>query len=134
MSYRPLAAGVLLALLERYMRADRGDEGSVGPTALNPFYSGLEQRDARNCTASGSAMAPLAVLWCVSAACPTPNSPRAAGVNRPPRAGSGVFTPMRHRALSSEPAPPTPPKEREKRDSLLCDGDTVDAVLGSVFD
>ena len=34
----------------------------------------------------------------------------------------------------SEPAPPTPPKEREKRDSLLCDGDTVDAVLGSVFD
>ena len=25
-------------------------------------------------------------------------------------------------------------KEREKRDSLLCDGDTVDAVLGSVFD
>ena len=29
---------------------------------------------------------------------------------------------------------PTPPKEREKRDSLLCDGDTVDAVLGSVFD
>ena len=26
------------------------------------------------------------------------------------------------------------PKEREKRDSLLCDGDTVDAVLGSVFD
>ena len=33
-----------------------------------------------------------------------------------------------------EPAPPTPPKEREKRDSLLCDGDTVDAVLGSVFD
>ena len=36
--------------------------------------------------------------------------------------------------LVSEPAPPTPPKEREKRDSLLCDGDTVDAVLGSVFD
>lgn len=35
---------------------------------------------------------------------------------------------------TSEPAPPTPPKEREKRDSLLCDGDTVDAVLGSVFD
>ena len=34
----------------------------------------------------------------------------------------------------AEPAPPTPPKEREKRDSLLCDGDTVDAVLGSVFD
>ena len=30
--------------------------------------------------------------------------------------------------------PTTPPKEREKRDSLLCDGDTVDAVLGSVFD
>ena len=30
--------------------------------------------------------------------------------------------------------PKTPPKEREKRDSLLCDGDTVDAVLGSVFD
>ena len=41
-SYRPLGAGVLLALLERYMRADRGDEGSVGPTALNPFYSVLE--------------------------------------------------------------------------------------------
>ena len=37
-------------------------------------------------------------------------------------------------ATVAEPAPPTPPKEREKRDSLLCDGDTVDAVLGSVFD
>ena len=39
-SYRPLAAGVLLALLERYMRVDCGDKGSVGPTALNPFYPG----------------------------------------------------------------------------------------------
>ena len=39
--------------------------------------------------------------------------------------------PGRERA---EPAPSTPPKEREKRDSLLCDGDTVGAVLGSVFD
>ena len=86
-SYRPLAAGVLLALLERYMRADRGDEGSVGPTALNPFYSGLARE------------------------MPAIASPAVA-----------------------EPAPPTPPKEREKRDSLLCDGDTVDAVLGSVFD
>ena len=80
-SYRPLAAGVLLAILERYMRVDRGDEGSVGPTALNLFYSGLARE-----------MPAIA----------------------------------RH--------PPTPPKEREKRDSLLCDGDTVDAVLGSVFD
>ena len=74
-SYKPLAAGVLLALLERYMRADRGDEGSVGPTALIRSIQVVEQRDARNCTVSGSAMAPLAVLWCVSPACPTPNSP-----------------------------------------------------------
>ena len=48
----------------------------------------------------------------------------------------GRRSPSAFTAVSSrkEPAPPTPPKEREKRDSLLCDGDTVDAVLGSVFD
>ena len=38
------------------------------------------------------------------------------------------------RASPAVVKPATPPKEREKRDSLLCDGDTVDAVLGSVFD
>ena len=42
-SYRPLAAGVLLALLERYMRVDRGDEGSVGPTALIRSIQVVEQ-------------------------------------------------------------------------------------------
>ena len=36
-SYRPLAAGVLLALLERYMRADRGDEGPFAPIVFIPF-------------------------------------------------------------------------------------------------
>ena len=98
-SYRPLAAGVLLALLERYVRADRGDEGSVGPTALNPFYSGLEGE-------MPAIARPREALW----------------------------RPYASPATVAEPAPPTPPKEREKRDSLLCDGDTVDAVLGSVFD
>ena len=40
-SYRPLAAGVLLVILERYMRVDRGDEGSGGPTALNSVHLGF---------------------------------------------------------------------------------------------
>ena len=44
-SYRPLAAGVLLALLERYMRVDRIGEGSVGPTALYSVHLGFEPRE-----------------------------------------------------------------------------------------
>ena len=48
------------------------------------------------------------------------------------RRSPSAFTAVK--ASVAEPSPPTPPKEREKRDSLLCDGDTVDAVLGSVFD
>ena len=41
-------------------------------------------------------------------------------------AGKAPRSPSAFTAVSSrkEPAPPTPPKEREKRDSLLCDGDT----------
>ena len=42
--------------------------------------------------ATGSAMGPLAVLWCVSPACPTPNSPRVVA-NRPPaRRETSVYT------------------------------------------
>ena len=44
-SYRPLGAGVLLALLERYMRVDRIGEGSVGPTALYSVHLGFEPRE-----------------------------------------------------------------------------------------
>ena len=42
-SYRPLASGVLLAILERYMRVDRSGEGSVGPTALIRSIQVVEQ-------------------------------------------------------------------------------------------
>ena len=44
-TYRTLATGVLLAILERCMRVDRGDEGSVGPTALYSVHLGFEPRE-----------------------------------------------------------------------------------------
>ena len=44
-TYRTLATGVLLAILERCMLVARGDEGSVGPTALYSVHLGFEPRE-----------------------------------------------------------------------------------------
>ena len=58
---------------------------------------------------------------------------RRSSTRRPPPSCSSATRPA---PTSTRPASGSgrAAKEREKRDSLLCDGDTVDAVLGSVFD
>ena len=62
-SYRPLGAGVLLALLERYMRVDRSGEGSVGPTAVNSVHLGFTEREMPQFAGTGSGMTALSIVW-----------------------------------------------------------------------
>ena len=94
----------------------------------------LTSTDWRNGSASGAIAAAAAAPPVTFPSLPSTETLESLATFDGRRSPSAFTAVSAGRASPAGVKPATPPKEREKRDSLLCDGDTVDAVLGSVFD